>query len=70
MAIKKPGIPTVYTPDQSVARVLQAVKENVEILTGARPGIPEIKTLPGDAALSTVINKVNEIIIRLNASGQ
>ena len=70
MAVRKPGIPTITTPDQNIGRVLQALKENVEIITGARTGFSTIATLPGDAALTTVIAKLNEVIGRINATGE
>ncbi len=70
MAFRKPGIPAVNTPDRTLNRAISAIKENVETITGARLGIGEIVTLDSTASLSDVISKVNEIIIRLNASGQ
>jgi len=70
MAFRKPGIPAVNTPDRTLNQAISAIKENVEIITGARLGIGEIVTLDSTASLSDVISKVNEIIIRLNASGQ
>ena len=41
----------------------QALKENVELLTGQRGG--QIATLPTSATLDDVIRKLNEIISRL-----
>ena len=70
MAFRKPGIPAVSTPDRTLNQAISAIKENVETITGARLGIGEIVTLDSTASLSDVISKVNEIIIRLNASGQ
>jgi hypothetical protein len=70
MAFRKPGIPAVNTPDRTLNQAISAIKENVETITGARLGIGEIVTLDSTASLSDVISKVNEIIIRLNASGQ
>ena len=69
MAIKKPGIPAVNTTDRTLNQSIAAIKECVEIITGARVGIPEIHTLGATASLSEVISKVNEVIQRLNASG-
>lgn len=69
MAIRKPGIPAVNTTDRTLNQSIAAMKECIEIMTGARVGITEIHTLPTGASLSDVINKVNEIIVRLNASG-
>lgn len=69
MAIKKPGIPAVNTTDRTLNQSIAAIKECMEIITGARVGIPEIHTLGATASLSEVISKVNEVIQRLNASG-
>lgn len=70
MTFRKPGIPAVHTPDRTLNQAISAIKENVETITGARLGIGEIVTLDPTATLSDVISKVNEIIARLNASGQ
>ena len=70
MAFRKPGIPAVNTTDRTLNQTIAAIKENVETITGARLGIGEIRTLNTTASLSDVISKVNEIIVRLNASGQ
>jgi hypothetical protein len=70
MAFRKPGIPAVNTTDRTLNQAIAAIKENVETITGARLGIGEIRTLDTAASLSDVISKVNEIIVRLNASGQ
>ena len=63
--MKKPAIPAVNVQDQSVAALLRPLKENVEIMTGARGG--SLTTLNSSATLGEVISKINEIIDRLNA---
>jgi len=63
--VKKPSIPAVNVQDQKIAQLLRPMKENLEILTGARGGA--ISPLSPDAALPALISKVNEIIARLNA---
>ena len=67
--MKKPGIPAVNIPDQQLAQILSALKENVEIITGARPQVSQIDQLSTAATLSDAIAKINEIVIRLNARG-
>lgn len=63
--MKKPAIPsTLSIQDVSVATVLRPMKENIEILTGIRDGV--IAHLPTDATLSQTVDKINEIITRLN----
>jgi hypothetical protein len=44
--------------------MLQCLKENVELLTGVRGGL--IQKLPQTATLGDVINKLNELIDRVN----
>lgn len=66
---KKPGIPSVALQDQVLNTVVNAIKENIEIINGSRLGIGEISTLPTTATTAALISKVNEIIRRLNASG-
>jgi hypothetical protein len=39
------------------------VKETLEIITGRRDG--KVQPLPADASLADVVNKVNELIARL-----
>jgi hypothetical protein len=67
--MKKPGIPTVVTGDRSLNALLIAVKENVEIITGARPQLGKVQRLATTATLGEVIDKLNEVISRLNYDG-
>lgn len=67
---KKPGIPAVNLQDRTLNQVISALKENIEVITGARLGVGETSTLPVEATLSDVIVKLNEIIVKLNASGK
>lgn len=67
--MKKPGIPAITTGDPRLNQALLAIKENLEIMTGARPGVREIDQLASTADLATVIAKVNEVIQRLNFTG-
>lgn len=46
-ALKKPTIPTtITTVDPRLVPVLQALRENVEIITGVRKGSPVLTQLP------------------------
>lgn len=69
MAIKKPGIPAVNTVDRTLNQSIAALKECVEIIIGARVGVSEIRTLGTGATNDEIISKINEIIQRLNATG-
>lgn len=59
--MKKPVIPS----NEGIA-TLAAIKANLDILTGRIGG--ELKPLSATASTADIINKINEIITRLNAS--
>lgn len=59
--MKKPSIPA----NQGEA-TLSALKANIDLLTGRIGG--ELKPLGATATSADIINKINEIIHRLNAS--
>lgn len=65
---KKPGIPPVNFSDRTLNQAISALKENIEIITGARLGVGEINVLPTDATNEQIISKINELITRLNVS--
>lgn len=67
--MKKPAIPGTGSLPQELARIIEPMKANVEIMTGVRPGVDEITPLPTNASLAATIAKVNEIISRINQSG-
>lgn len=66
---KKPGIPSVQLQDQSLNTVVNALKENIEIITGSRIGVGEIRSLAVPATNDQIVAKLNEVIRRLNVSG-
>ncbi len=69
MGIRKPTITTAgYS--RELATALEPVKQTVEMITGARVGMTEIKGLPATATLEQVVRRLNEVIARLNASGE
>jgi hypothetical protein len=63
--MKKPSIPSINVKDGELQRVLLSLKENAEIINGTRIG--KIATLNSGATNIEVIDKINEIIERLNA---
>jgi hypothetical protein len=63
--MKKPSIPSINVKDGELQRVLLSLKENAEIINGTRIG--KIATLNSGATNTEVIDKINEIIERLNA---
>jgi len=69
--MKKPAIPAAHggVVDPTLQRMLIALKENLEIITGARPQLGEIDQLASTATTAEIVAKINEIISRLNFSG-
>ena len=65
---KKPGIPAVNLPDRALNQVLNAMRENLGIITGAIQGVGELDQLASTATTAQIISKINEIVISLNAS--
>jgi hypothetical protein len=61
--MRKPTI-VVSTRDPTLRPTLDAIKENIEIITGQRRN--GIHPLPPTASLEDVIAKVNQIIDRLD----
>lgn len=59
----KRAIPPSPKPGDRREGFDQAVKENIEIITGRRG--EKIRALPDTASLADVISKVNEIVARL-----
>lgn len=51
--------------DPTVARILQPMKTIIDAATGRQPTLKPIVTLGANATLSGVINKLNEVINRL-----
>ena len=69
MSIKR-QIPEIEgIQDKKATDVLRAQKAIIEGVTGRLPGVLPIVTLGASATLSGVINKVNEIIKRLQDEG-
>ena len=62
----RPQIPEIEgVKDQAAIKVLGPIKSILEMITGRTPNRPQIKKLGPDATLAGVINKVNELIDRL-----
>lgn len=60
----KPAIPAAKGVDPYLFLVLDALKTNVESVTGVRGGV--LSPLPVSATNEQIIAKINEIIARLN----
>lgn len=68
--MRKPAIPSTAVADRSTQMILSAMKENIEIVTGVRPGVGQLTGLSSTATNAEIIAKINEIISRLNFSGE
>jgi hypothetical protein len=67
--MKKPSIPATGNLPSEIARVVEPIKANIEMMTGARPGTVSLTALGSDATLADVITKINQILSRINQSG-
>jgi hypothetical protein len=67
--MRKPAIPPTSTLAYDIARVVEPLKQNVEIITGSRPGAVSIDPLPTTATLADVITQLNKILSRIEHSG-
>lgn len=63
---RKPAIPSTPKPGENRARFDQALRENVEILTGRRAE-PITLLDPATATAEDCAHKLNEIIIRMQS---
>ena len=61
--VRKAQKPSIPSPMDSGFN--NAVKENLEIITGRRPGVPKVVQLPSTASTDEVIAKINELLTRL-----
>jgi len=67
--MKKPAIPPTSTLPLEIARVVEPIKANVEIMSGARPGSIKLSALPTTASLSDVVAQLNAVLSRINQAG-
>ena len=67
--MKKPAIPVTSNLPLDLARVIEPIKQNVELINGARPGSVELSPLDSTASLADVIVAVNKIISRIDQNG-
>jgi hypothetical protein len=63
--MKKAAIPTVRTGDSNIDRAFDAVKQNLDVITGQIRGVDKFKPLPPNATLEQVITRLNEVVARL-----
>jgi uncharacterized protein YfkK (UPF0435 family) len=66
---KKPAIPSASTDNQALNQMLSAIKENLDVITGSLTSVKELKVLGTPATTDDIVSKINEIIRRLNVTG-
>lgn len=67
--MRKPAIPGTGTLPLDLARVVEPLKANVELITGARPGAVSIDPLPATATTAQIITQLNLILSRIEHTG-
>lgn len=67
--MRKPAIPPTSMLPLELARVVEPMKQNIELVTGARPGAVSLSPLPSTATLADVITQLNKILSRIEHSG-
>lgn len=67
--MRKPSIPPTSMLPLEISRVVEPLKQNVELITGARPGAVSIDPLSDNATLAQVITQLNLILSRIEHSG-
>ena len=63
--MSKQAIPTIFTGKPDLDRVLVAMKQNIDSMTGQARGARRMEPLPATATLADVIARLNEIAERL-----
>jgi len=61
----KSAIPSVLTGKTDLDRALSAIKQNLDAITGQARNVQKLEPLPADATLDQVIERLNEIVARL-----
>jgi hypothetical protein len=67
--MRKPSIPSTGSLAVEIGRIVEPMKINIEMITGARPGVESINVLPDTATLAEVITQLNLILSRIEHSG-
>lgn len=63
--MKKAAIPTVRTGQPNVDRAFDAIKQNLDAITGQTRGLDKLQPLSPTATLAQVITRLNEVVDRL-----
>lgn len=63
--MKKSAIPTVRTGQPDVDRAFDAIKQNLDAITGQARNTSRLSPLPSNATLEQVVARINELTERL-----
>ncbi|MEY3766923.1 MAG: hypothetical protein RLZ03_1883 [Pseudomonadota bacterium] len=63
--MKKAAIPTVRTGQPDVDRAFDAIKQNLDAITGQARNVQRVPPLPANATLAEVITRINMLTERL-----
>lgn len=63
--MKKAAIPTVRTGNPEVDRAFDAIKQNLDSITGQARNVQKVAPLPTSATLADIINRINLLTERL-----
>lgn len=63
--MKKAAIPSVRTGQPELDRALDALKQNMDSITGQARNSGRLQQLPSNATTAQIINRLNEIVERL-----
>lgn len=63
--MKKAAIPTVRTGQPGVDRAFDAIKQNLDSITGQARNADRLQPLPANATMAQIVNRLNEIVARL-----
>lgn len=65
--MKKAAVPILLTPDPQLRAFAEAVKHNVDAITGQQQNAVKLTSLPATATLAQVIEQINLIKSRIDA---
>lgn len=63
--MKKAAVPTVRTGQPDVDRAFDAIKQNLDAITGQARNAGRLSPLPANATLAEVITRINVLTERL-----
>ena len=63
--MKKAAIPTVRTGQPDVDRAFDAIKQNLDAITGQARNVQKLAPLPANASVAEIITRINILTERL-----